>query len=141
MLNLKAVGTVFRGVRDWFAAQRHQRELMDMDDRMLEDIGLTRMEIRDASVGAPVEFGILFGKMTGFYKNWALQRQIHKELANMDDHMLADIGISRSEIEAIAYRGKVRLPVMRKPVSLTTLRKQVLPSTVTFADQEPHLAA
>jgi len=141
MLNLKAVGTVFRGVRDWFAAQREHRELMDLDDRMLEDIGLTRMEIRNASVGTPVEFGALFGKITQTFKTWSQQRRIYNELVSMDDHMLADIGVSRGEINAIAFRGKIRPPVIRSPVNLTTLRKRILPTTVTFADQEPHLAA
>lgn len=38
------------------------------------------------------------------YRTWRRYRASVRELSKLDDHTLADIGISRSEIEAIAWR-------------------------------------
>jgi len=120
-------------VKGWFAMRQARRQMLQLDDRLLEDIGLTRYEIYDAFDVPTIDFSAVFApvvnvarKVVGFVKGWNGRRNAYQQLSVLDDHMLEDIGIRRDEIEAIAFRGKVRKPLMHAPVSVDSLRTQAL---------------
>jgi len=142
--NLRALTNTVTG---WFAMRRARRQMMQLDDRMLEDIGLTRYEIYDAFETPSVDVSAVFAPVTklvrkviDFVKGWHGRRNAYQQLSVLDDHMLEDIGIRRDEIEAIAFRGKVRKPLMHAPVSVDSLRSQALPG-VHPENGNKHIAA
>jgi uncharacterized protein YjiS (DUF1127 family) len=90
--------------------RRAYHNLMALDDRMLRDIGLTREEIPAVVKG-----------LTGNEPAWAHEteeasrlrvwnryRAAAKELGQLDNHMLADIGIVRGDIDWVAEELAVR---------------------------------
>ncbi len=134
-------------VKGWFAARRNRRALLELDNHMLEDIGLTRYQVYDAyqvtSFGASGLFAPLTNLVVGiveFVKGWQARRDAYQQLSGLDDHMLEDIGVRRDEIEAIAFRGKIRKPIMHAPVSVDTLRTHAFPG-VAPEKRGKHLAA
>jgi len=150
-LRSQALATYLRGkvnaIKEWIAMRRVRRQMLQLDDRLLEDIGLTRYEIYDAfevpsvnvfAVFAPVNNLLL--KVVNFVKGWNGRRNAYQQLSGLDNHMLEDIGIRRDEIEAIAFRGKVRKPLMHAPVSVDSLRSQALPG-VRPENGNKHIAA
>ncbi len=125
-------GYVSKSVMRWNERRIAYRELSSMDDYLLKDIGVSRLDIETVIYsgrnGTPlflVPF-IALGKLTVVVakavERWNERRHVYWELSTMDDRILADIGIARSEIEAIAFCGKVRKPYVHKPVSAGTLR-------------------
>ncbi len=42
---MKTVRSAFHALADWQAKRKAEAELMELDDRMLDDIGITRDEI------------------------------------------------------------------------------------------------
>lgn len=72
--------------------------------------------------------------------HWSENRQVYGELSAMDDRILADIGVTRSEIEAIAFYGKVRKPYVHKPINVGTLRRDDV-SSVASNQEVAHRAA
>jgi len=44
---MNAVRSAFHAVVDWHRKRRAETELMEMDDRMLADLGITRGEIHE----------------------------------------------------------------------------------------------
>ena len=44
---MNAVRSAFHAVVDWHRKRRAEAELMEMDDRMLADLGITRGEIHE----------------------------------------------------------------------------------------------
>jgi len=95
-----------RRIADWANKRATYRSLMSLDDRMLTDIGLTRGDIP-----ALVEAlrGPLARPASGFetevvmpLKQWNLWRTAHKQLSQLDNRMLNDIGLVRGDIEGIA---------------------------------------
>jgi uncharacterized protein YjiS (DUF1127 family) len=91
----------------WFARRDTYRRLMALDDRMLADIGLNRAEI-------PALVEALKGSRgprarSGFeaevvlpLKQWNLWRDAHKQLNQLDNHMLSDIGLVRGDLDWVA---------------------------------------
>ncbi len=134
-------------VKGWFAARRNRRALLELDNHVLEDIGLTRYQVYDAyrapSFGAAGFFVPLIKLVVGFVEfvnGWQARRDAYQQLSGLDDHMLEDIGVRRNEIEAIAFRGKVRKPIMHAPVSVDTLRTHAFPGAAP-EKRGKHLAA
>jgi len=150
-LRSEALARHFRRMIDagkrWAAMRRSRRELLHLSPRILEDIGLTRYEIYDtlnansfslASFVAPIrQFAINVGN---YLKGWNERRSAYRQLSTLDDHMLEDIGIRRDEIDAIAFRGKVRKPLMHAPVSVESLRAQTVPD-IRPNNGNKHIAA
>ena len=80
------------------------QELNSLDERMLADIGASRGEIPGIIEAAypRVRFMALAARLLD---NWAKSRKnriVAWELAGFDDRLLADIGLYRSDISAIA---------------------------------------
>ena len=143
----KNLRSMVDAVKGWFAMRRTRRQMLQLDDQMLEDIGLTRYEIYDAFETPSVNVSAVFApvtklvrKVVDFVKGWNGRRNAYQQLSILDDHMLEDIGIRRDEIEAIAFRGKVRKPLMHAPVSVESLRTQALPG-VRPENGNKHIAA
>jgi uncharacterized protein YjiS (DUF1127 family) len=103
---LNRFGTVLvNSVRSHFKRAAIERELARLDNRMLEDLGLTRNEIgfvAEQAVALPGE-GSLFQEFSRLVVNlvvrplveWNRRREIYDTLMSMDDRMLADIGMTR----------------------------------------------
>jgi len=103
---LRALATAaLRPVRRHAIADRLER----LDDRMLQDIGVQRFEIgaiADAATArqAPTisaALGNLVAVVAGKTIAWSERRAALRELNALDDRMLSDIGISRSDIPAV----------------------------------------
>jgi uncharacterized protein YjiS (DUF1127 family) len=150
-LRSQAIAGFFRKiskvVKSWRLARRNRRVLEQLDDRMLKDIGLTRGEINHVVGAGTVSAGVMFAPLVKFgvkvanaIKGWNDRRNAYRQLANLDDHMLEDIGIMRHEIASIAYRGKVRKPILHAPVSVQSLRSQTVPGVASVQDSKPQAA-
>jgi uncharacterized protein YjiS (DUF1127 family) len=87
-----------------------RRELGELDDRILADIGIDPWQVDDIAAtiavaeGAPVpSTKAVLGKLVSRPRRWAAKRRAYAELMELDDRMLRDIGISRSEVEQVVY--------------------------------------
>jgi uncharacterized protein YjiS (DUF1127 family) len=99
---------VANAVRKHFKRAAIERELSRLDNRMLEDLGLTRGEIGYVAKTAveDLQTGTLFAEFSRLLVNlfvrpvlsWNNRRKVYDTLMAMDDRMLADIGLSRYEI-------------------------------------------
>ncbi|HTO67065.1 MAG TPA: DUF1127 domain-containing protein [Bradyrhizobium sp.] len=90
--------------------RRAYQNLMALDDRMLNDIGLTRDEIpavvKSLTGEAPAWNGDAEEGST--IRVWNRYRATAKELGQLDNHMLADIGIVRGDIDWVAEELAIR---------------------------------
>jgi uncharacterized protein YjiS (DUF1127 family) len=105
---LSLVAYVGRKIAGWAHKRAAYRSLMALDNRMLADIGLTRSDI-------PTVVGAMRGPLAvsvvdrGFetevvmpLKQWNLWRIAHKQLNQLDNRMLSDIGLVRGDIDWVA---------------------------------------
>lgn len=77
-------------------------ELGRLDERMLADIGMKRIEIETVADNASRAATPSLGEFIGGYLATAWKRrQLRRELNALDDRMLSDIGIGRSDIPAV----------------------------------------
>ena len=96
--------TVTSFFSNWWKRQKLSMKLHSLDNRMLSDIGVNRSEIDHVAEHSfpRVSFielsAILLEKWAAALKN----REAAWELADYDNRQLTDIGISRSDIRAIA---------------------------------------
>lgn len=135
-----ALGGVVNAVKGWNQRRIGFRHLTRMDDHMLRDIGLTRFDIRTAAGGGPISLGGLFATLAELARNateiikvWNQRRHDYRHLSRMDDHMLADIGLKRHEIES-AVHGKIRKPARQSAISVDTLLSTALSGVATNQD-------
>ena len=96
--------------RRWHARRAAHADLMAMDQRQLDDIGLARSEIHDAVYGRQVANGEALGRglmvLGRRLAEWRRRQLARQELQELDDRTLSDIGLRRGDIEA-AIRGAV----------------------------------
>ena len=90
---------------------RAARELLSLDDRSLDDIGISRADIHEmvyvARRAGPALRGEMLvnfvrDKIANPIRRWRLRERTRRELMQLDDAMLRDIGIERGQIEGIA---------------------------------------
>lgn len=100
----------------WLRRNKVVRELSQLDDRMLDDIGVARWqidEIADAAVGAerPSLLAGLAQAVAARIVRWHRRNQVYRELYQMDDRMLADIGIGRGDIPNLVQSWDGETPI------------------------------
>ena len=85
-------------------------ELNRLDDRMLADIGIIRADIpavaRAAFASQSTTAGAVGGavkRLAAFFATASKRRHMARELNRLSDHMLADIGLIRADIPAVAH--------------------------------------
>jgi uncharacterized protein YjiS (DUF1127 family) len=96
---------ILRPLRRRAISERLER----LDDRLLDDIGIQRLQIdviadSVASRQAPsvgVALGHLFAALVKSMAAWGERRTAYRELNALDDRMLSDIGIARADIPAV----------------------------------------
>jgi uncharacterized protein YjiS (DUF1127 family) len=95
------------------------RELRMLDQRMLADIGLSPSDIdriADESVGGKGEWLAfsLLAYVGRKISDWARKRAAYRSLMALDERMLADIGLRRSDIPLLvnAMRGPLAAPAV-----------------------------
>ncbi len=90
---------------DWANKRATYRSLMSLDDRMLSDIGLNRADIPalvDALRGPLPPVSGFEAEVVMPLKQWNLWRVAHKQLSQLDNRMLSDIGFVRGDIDWVA---------------------------------------
>jgi uncharacterized protein YjiS (DUF1127 family) len=105
-----AFGALVEAVLRPFQRRAIVHRLERLDDRMLEDIGLQRWEIDAVATSAtgrraPTLAVALVDLLAAVAKRivaWQERRMAERELRGLDDRMLRDIGISRSDIPHVA---------------------------------------
>jgi uncharacterized protein YjiS (DUF1127 family) len=102
----EAFGALLTALSGSYSAWRNRRaayrELMSLDDRMLQDIGMSRGDIPAvvASIGQAVsnQDMVTFGSL----RLWNRSRHVVKELNALDNRQLDDLGFVRGDIEIVA---------------------------------------
>jgi len=139
--------SIVKSVKNRAASSRGHRELLDLDDRLLRDIGLTRSEIRTAMNTGAIDLTGLMAPVVGLakgvvnaYRGWRHRHHVYQQLSALDDRMLQDIGMRRDDVEAIAFRGKIRKPILHAPVNVKSLTTHAVAGIDPHKDTK-HLAA
>lgn len=149
------VPTVIDSIIIWNRTRIIENELFDMSQHMLDDIGVVRGEIRavarkwavaetkkDRAVHNAIKASSFFGfagvyakiseSVVDAYRAWNRRQQIENELYALNDHMLADIGIRRNQISAIA-RDWVAAEARRDQVERVQVKEQKAARVMEFA--------
>jgi uncharacterized protein YjiS (DUF1127 family) len=92
----------------WLRRAAVVRELSQLDSRMLDDIGVSRWqidEIADAAVGGerPSLAAALAQTLAAPLVRWYRRNEAFRQLSQLDDRMLADIGVNRGDIPALVH--------------------------------------
>lgn len=112
----------WRAIALWTARAQLKRRLSELDDHLLADIGLRRDQIPRLVAGLPLGAEGA-EERPGFVRRalarvaaWRARERLHRELMELDDRMLADIGIRRSDIPTIlAERLRLATPNPAQP--------------------------
>ncbi len=94
-------GLLRKGVsqlRDWRDKRRAADELNAMDDRNLQDIGLSRADIMMAVYGHPVGFAARLRRLMATFEAARQGKVARDELMHMDDRSLEDLGLNRADV-------------------------------------------
>jgi len=100
------LAALFGALRRRLQHRRTLKALGELDDRLLSDIGISRAEIEATAAfcceeEAPVEPSV-WHKLADWLDRERRRRRTVRELSAMSDELLADVGIARAEIPAIA---------------------------------------
>ena len=110
-----------RKLAAWSSRRDAYRRLTALDDRMLADIGLRRSDIpavvkaMDHAPAGSAE-GSFESEVVLPLKQWNLWRDAHKQLSQLDNRMLSDIGLVRGDIDWVADELADR--AVRKPANV-----------------------
>jgi uncharacterized protein YjiS (DUF1127 family) len=105
------VNLIVRPAVAWARRREVYNELMAMDDRTLADIGLARYEIadyvkrlgRDIQEPLPESLAAMETDMVAPLRAWNRARLTARQLAELSDRQLSDIGVVRGDIDELAY--------------------------------------
>jgi len=105
------VNLIVRPAIAWARRREVYNELMAMDDRTLADIGLARYEIaeyvkrlgRDIQEPLPETLAAMEQDVTAPLRAWNRARLTARQLAELSDRQLTDIGVVRGDIDELAY--------------------------------------
>lgn len=101
---IDVVGGLFRGFGRMLRQRAAIRELQQLDDHMLADIGLSRSQISAAASGRlpqPHLFqdaGRIVGRFAQRLAEWDRWNHANDHLRRLDDRSLDDIGLTRGEL-------------------------------------------
>lgn len=103
--NVSGFGAVVCGLQRGFASWRTLARLSDLDDAILQDIGLKRSEIQRVAIESsrkshPYPASWLTS-LKSELRRAAARRHTIAELSSLDDRILRDIGIERGTIEEV----------------------------------------
>ena len=101
------VQVIVEPIRLAIQRRRTIAELQRLDDRLLADIGLERDMVDQVADGIVAGETATSAQPVGLMASlrcWSEKRATIRELRALDDRMLADIGIERSQIEATVER-------------------------------------
>jgi len=112
--------------------RRTLKALGQLDNRMLSDIGVSRAEIAATAALCCAEKAestpSVWARLGAWLRRESARRRTVNELSAMSDDMLADIGIAREEIPAVAAavaagepvvkHGEIAQPAVETPVEL-----------------------
>jgi uncharacterized protein YjiS (DUF1127 family) len=123
------VNLVVRPTVAWARRREVYNELMSMDDRTLADIGLARYEIadyvkrlgRDIQEPLPEGLAAMETDVTAPLRAWNRARLTARQLAELSDRQLSDIGVVRGDIDELAYE------VARKAVVAANVNSNIEP--------------
>lgn len=84
----------------WVKRRNLASRLGDLDDRMLDDIGIRRYQIAEVAEQAFPRSGLkaVVAAIVASVRRSLKRAAATRQLAALDDRMLADIGLTRSEI-------------------------------------------
>jgi len=90
----------------WMCRAAVVRELSQLDDRMLADIGIERWQIEEladrvSGNGGRSLVGALVATLAAPIVRWHRRNEAYRQLASLDDRMLSDIGVARGDIPQI----------------------------------------
>lgn len=109
------LSALFASLRRRFQRRRTLKALGQLDDRLLSDIGISRAEIAATAVICCQEEArkgrSVWTALADWLRREAARRRTVRELSAMSDEMLADIGIARAEIAAVAAAVAADQPV------------------------------
>jgi uncharacterized protein YjiS (DUF1127 family) len=102
--------TVVRPLVNWARRREVYNELMAMDDRMLSDIGIARYEIaeyvgrlgRELEQPLPESLTGMEQDVTAPLRAWNRARLTARQLSELSDRQLVDIGVVRGDIDELA---------------------------------------
>jgi uncharacterized protein YjiS (DUF1127 family) len=105
------INLVVRPAVAWARRREVYNELMAMDDRTLADIGLARYEIadyvkrlgRDIQEPLPESLAAMEADVTAPLRAWNRARVTARQLSELSDRQLTDIGVVRGDIDELAY--------------------------------------
>lgn len=99
----------------WLRRAAVVRELSELDDRVLADIGVSRADIdhiADVAVGGerPSLVVALAKGLAAPLVRWYRRNEAYKQLSQLDDRMLADIGVNRGDIPYVVQNWDGEMP-------------------------------
>ncbi len=101
---------VVRPVAEWSRRREIYDQLMSMDDRMLADIGMTRYDAaeyvrrlgREVQEPLPEVLAAMEQDITAPIRAWNRARVTARQLDELTDRQLVDIGVVRGDIDELA---------------------------------------
>lgn len=101
---------VVRPVAEWSRRREIYDQLMSMDDRMLADIGMTRYDAaeyvrrlgREVQEPLPEVLAAMEQDITAPIRAWNRARLTARQLDELTDRQLVDIGVVRGDIDELA---------------------------------------
>jgi uncharacterized protein YjiS (DUF1127 family) len=104
----RPVTGLVEGVQTWLVRQRTVQALSKLDDRMLQDVGIERSQIREVAnrirrphFGGRPDSGIAAGAKASLrpLRQWDLSRRVANDMAHLDPEAMADLGYVKGDID------------------------------------------